>query len=278
LQTRFRILPQSHGIYRFLDAAFPSVEVVEQVIDTNTMPFDDYLACRRFELSVEIFYNDLYLQEVHGLMRGFALPMFDFVERCHAHLEAFPAELRALYTALDCGLRDNLWETRDACLAHFRDPAHLARYVRSEYMTSLGTLKAIALLEQIEPILSIARTAVYEVLAAAGRDNAAIAEYVDELFEYCRLRRQRPFESDLEPHGTFRFAFDRIREHDFRVDPGEFRLAHPRTMRFWHDEAQSRDIRILCAEARNPAQRARSFIYPRVDPGVNPYLRRAQFY
>jgi hypothetical protein len=66
-------------------------------------------------------------------------------------------------------------------------------------------------------------------------------------------------------------------EKGFRVDPSEFRLEKPRAMRFWHDAEQARDIQALCAAVSNPALRARSFIYPRTDPGVNPYLRRSGF-
>jgi len=39
----------------------------------------------------------------------------------------------------------------------------------------------------------------------------------------------------------------------------------------------ARDIKKLCAEIANPIYRARSFIYPTTDPGVNPYLRRSAF-
>jgi len=48
-------------------------------------------------------------------------------------------------------------------------------------------------------------------------------------------------------------------------------------MRFWHDERQAHGIRALCAAVTNPVVRARSFIYPQTDPGVNPYLRRSAF-
>ena len=58
------------------------------------MSFADYLACKRFELSVEIFYNDRYLEEIHGLARSLGLPMFEFVERCHAQFDRFPDGLR----------------------------------------------------------------------------------------------------------------------------------------------------------------------------------------
>ncbi len=277
LDTRFRVLPQCHGSYRFTGAPFPSVEVTEIVIATNTMSFAEYLSCKRFELSVEIFYNDIYLEEIHGLTRALGLSMFDFVERCHAQFGSFPAELQAVYAALEEGVRSYLFDSREACLDYFRDPANLERYALEEYKNSLGTLKAIALLEHIEPILGVSRQALWECIAAADRGCSSLAEYVDELIEYSRLRRRRILDSELEPEGTFRFAFDRIMAREFRVDPSEFRLQQPKKMRFWHDEAQARDIRALCAEVSNPVLRARSFIYPQTDPGVNPYLRRSRF-
>jgi hypothetical protein len=182
-----------------------------------------------------------------------------------------------LYDALDHGVRDNLFETRDACLRHFRDPARLQEYAHDEYKNSLGTLKAMALLEHIEPLLGVAGAALWQCVKQSGASNTALAEYIVELIEYARLRRQRILDPTLEPEGMFRFAFDRIHEHEFRVHPAQFRLSRPRRMRFWHDERQAHDIRTLCAEVSNPALRARSFIYPQSDPGVNPYLRRSEF-
>ena len=277
LQTRFRVLPQSHGTYRFIGPVFPSVEVVELVIATKSMSFDTYVACKRFELTVEIFYNAGYLQEVHGLARALGLSMFEFVERCHAQVATFPDELTALYAALEHGVREPLWDSREACLEHFRNPAHLQRYAEVEYKSSLGTLKAIALLEHIEPLLAVARVALWECIVAAGLDRPSLAEFVAEVIEYSKLRRQRILDTELQPEGTFRFAFDQIVEREFRVDPNDFRLQHPKKMRFWHDEAQARDIRALCTAVPNPVLRARSFIYPQTDPGVNPYLRRSGF-
>ncbi len=277
IETRFRVLPLCHGTHSFLGRSFPSVEIAELVVATDSMTFEDYLACKRFELSTEIFYCDLYLEEIHGLLKALDLSIFEFVERCHRQLPDFPAELAALYDALDHGVSDNLWETRDACLAHFREPGNLERYAREEYKNSLGTLKAIALLDHIEPLLGIARTAVMECIVAAGRDAEGLADYVDELVEYSRLRRSSALDTTHEPEGLFRFAFDRIRDEEFRVGPAEFRLAAPRRMRFRHDAGQAHQIHALCASSSNPVLRARSFIYPVTDPGVNPYLRRAEF-
>ncbi len=277
IETRFRVLPTCYGNYTFLGETFPSVEIAELVVATNSMNFADYLHCKRFELSVEIFYNDIYLEEIHGLARALNLPMFTFVERCHAQFDSFPAELKEVYSALEHGVCDNLFDSRDACLEHFRDPDHLLRYAREEYKNSLGALKAIALVEHIEPLLVIARRAFWECMEAAGLGQPSLAEYLDELIEYSRLRRRQILDIEVEPEGTFQFAFDQIGERAFRVDPRDFRLRQPQRMRFWHDEAQARDLRRLRSDVSNPILRARSFIYPATDPGVNPYLRHARF-
>jgi hypothetical protein len=203
--------------------------------------------------------------------------MFDFVERCDAHVHDTGGDLAALYDELEHGVRDNLFDSRDACLAHYRDPANLERYAREEYKNSLGTLKAIALLDHIEPVLAIAGTALRECIAAAGLETPSLRDYVHDLIEYSRLRRRSILDSSVETEGTFRFAFDRIHEQGFRVAPEAFRLERERRMRFWHDADQTRDIQRLCAEIANPVYRARSFIYPTTDPGVNPYLRRSAF-
>jgi radical SAM superfamily enzyme YgiQ (UPF0313 family) len=277
MQTRFRVLPLCHGTYHFLGRPFPSVEIAEMVIATDAMSFDAYLFCKRFELSVEIFYNDIYLEEIHGLVRALGLSMFELVERCHARIDSAPPGLQAIYQSLAHGVRDNLFESRAACLAHFGDPAHLEAYAREEYKNSLGILKAVALLEQIDPILAIARAALRDVIHAAGVRRPGLAELVDELIEYSRLRRQDILDPGVAPEGTFRFAFDRLMERSFQGEPESFRLPSPRRMRFRHDDAQARDIRALVADISNPVLRARSFIYPPTDPGVNPYLRRAEF-
>jgi radical SAM superfamily enzyme YgiQ (UPF0313 family) len=277
IETRFRIMPLCHGTHRFRGETFPSIEPTELVIGTRSMPFVDYLAAKQFELSVEIFYNDVYLEEVHGLVRALGLSMFEFVERCHEQFERYPEALKELYAALRSGVTDNLWESRDECLAHYRDAAHLEQYAREEYKNSLGALKAVALLDHIEAILHVAEQALLGCLEAARLRRGDLVAYVRELMEYSSLRRRHIFDSDHEPEGTFTYAFDRIMEREFRVDPTEFRLESARRMRFWHDEVQARDIAELCAEVGNPVLRARSFIYPQTDPGVNPYLRRSRF-
>lgn len=278
LETRFRVLPQCHGTYRFGEDGFPVAEVVEIVVATYSMSAAELLDAKCFELSVEIFYNDVYLEEIHGLARALGLSMFRFVELCHAQRQRFPQGLSSIYRALVEGFTRDHWTERDACEAHHRDAQRLAAYARTEFESSLGTLKALALLEHIEPVLEAARAALLQAIEGSAADRPVVRDYIDELIRYCTLRRRGLLDAATQPEGDFAFAFDEIMQRDFVVDPERFRLARPRRMRFWHDERQAADIRALCDRASSPLSRARGFIYPATDPGVNPYLRRCAFH
>ena len=277
LDARHRVLPQCHGTYEFAGERFPSAEIVEYVLGSSSMSFDEFVATKKFELSVEIFYGDEYLEEVHGLSRALGLSMFDFVERCHARLDEFPADLARHYDALERGVTAHLWHDGDACREHYSDPERLAAYAAVEYEQSLGTLKAMALVESIDSVLEIAHAAAWECIVAAGRATPALRDYVDELFAYSRLRRHRVLEPSLELAGEFRFDFSAIDQRRYEVEPDGFRLETPGTMKFWHDETQAAAIRSLCEAHEHPAVRARDFVYPKTDPGLNPYIRRSTF-
>src|SRR6185295_13715384 len=121
-------------------------------------------------------------------------------------LETFPTGLRALYAAIEEGVRGDLWDSRDACLEHYRAPGRLEAYAERAYKNSIASLKAMALLEHIDPVLAIVRRATSECAGAAGIDPASLEEYLDDLVEFCRLRRRNLLDHrGDEGEGTFRF-------------------------------------------------------------------------
>ena len=78
MKVAFRVLPRCFGIYRFGDEdPLVSAEIEEVCVATKDMPFEDYLECRLFHLTVEIFYNDSMTSELVEFLSLFNISVFD---------------------------------------------------------------------------------------------------------------------------------------------------------------------------------------------------------
>jgi len=94
--TKFRAVTKSFGNYTFNRENFFSVEDEEVVVATSTLPYEDYLECRRLQLSVQLFYNDDLFREVHAFLELLDIPVWDWLYRIHGQLEDLNSGTRAL--------------------------------------------------------------------------------------------------------------------------------------------------------------------------------------
>jgi len=57
LQTKWRIMPRCFGEYTFAGEKFTCAEIEEIVVAQDSMPFEDYVASRELDLTIEIIHN-----------------------------------------------------------------------------------------------------------------------------------------------------------------------------------------------------------------------------
>lgn len=67
-QTRFRPMPRSFGHYTILDKTFFVSESEEIVIQTNTLPYEDYTFCRKAGLLIDVIHNGFVFRECQRLL------------------------------------------------------------------------------------------------------------------------------------------------------------------------------------------------------------------
>lgn len=113
LKTKFRILPRCFSHYHVKDTSIPVAEIVEMAIENNKMSFEDYLYCKQFQLSIELFYNDNYFLEIFGLLKNLKLSVFEFIKYCHELLPEYPEDLKNLYSGLVETVKNELWDSRE---------------------------------------------------------------------------------------------------------------------------------------------------------------------
>jgi radical SAM superfamily enzyme YgiQ (UPF0313 family) len=258
-----RPLPYSSGEYRFGGERFTSEEIVDGVVETDAMPFEDYVACRTFGLSVEIFYNDGYFSEVQGLLRHLGLSMFDFVERCHALAVSTDTPLAPFYAGLEEAVRSEGDDER-------RDAADSRRWRPA---ASLGVLKGLAINEHTVQVHELA-DAVLNAMLAPAPQNAGLREYAQQLLRFSLLRKERLIDERGERRGRFDFDFARIAEQGFACDPVSARLPAPMEFRFWHTPEQRSELDSIAEQYADPVQRGLMLAFPRLAQHVTPMFRQ----
>jgi predicted DNA-binding protein YlxM (UPF0122 family) len=276
-KTKFRILPRCFGVYRFGDLSYPSAEIVEMVVEQDSMSFQDYLYCKEFELSVELFYNDHYLEEIRGLLEHLGLSMFDFIKACHELLPTFPDDLKALYAGLRNAVREELWDSRESVENFVQDRDKLGQYERDEHKNSLATNRAIGVMTCAKSLHQVAHRAVHNYLRQEGIDDPMLDEYIGEALRFSLFRKDDLLRTSDTLTATFGFDFPKLKERDFVGDPSQFRLAEPRQLRFWHDGKRAREIRDLYEVYDDPILGMRNVLYHSMNAPTSAYFRSFEY-
>ena len=74
LRTKFRVIPECDGVYSVRHYTARVTETEQVICSTSTMPFDEYLECRKFNLVVMIFHNTRLLRPLYMYMDHANIP------------------------------------------------------------------------------------------------------------------------------------------------------------------------------------------------------------
>jgi radical SAM superfamily enzyme YgiQ (UPF0313 family) len=178
LETKFRIVARNLGNY----AGEPVIETEEMVCQTPGIAFDDYLDLRVFHLLLTIFYYEDNVEEAFQYGRSKGIKPFDVITVMHGMLDQAPRAFRKVIDDFVQESRDELFDTREACLEWAR--AHFDRLVSGELggnllskYSMLGRFFAThASLDFLEAALAVAAAA-----PERSRDRAELRAVMDYL-------------------------------------------------------------------------------------------------
>lgn len=234
-QTKFRIVPRCFGAYRFGDQVLLSAEPEEVAVGSNTMSFDDYLECRKFALTMGLFYQDRILYELYGFLKINGIQPSAFLRTLHGRVETFSGGIRDLYQSFNDATRDELWDNRADLVAFVKsDASVIQKYVTGELGNNVVFRhRALALLHLVDEIHDVAFAVAEELLQARDAVAAAgHAPYLAELKRYSAMRKRDLFSAPVEYRGAFAYDFRRLVDQEFaewpvRLDaPAEIVFAH----------------------------------------------------
>ena len=207
LKTMWRIMPRCFGRYPFGQEEFASAEIEEIVIAQDSLSFEDYIECREFDLTVELFHNANIFRELFGLCGVMGVEWFSLLESVHRRRREY---LEELYDTFREDTVKPLWQSRDEALAFAR--SNLDLYLTEQLGTNeLFNAKAVAFFTLQEQL----HDCIYE---EAAQLLPNYREYLDQAKDFS-LKRKANLLEGRDDTGHYTYDFPALVESDFTDDP-----------------------------------------------------------
>ncbi|HAW50649.1 TPA: hypothetical protein DCX16_06850 [bacterium] len=277
IKTKFRILPRCFGFYRFGNSFYSSAEIGEMVIETDIMSFENYLYCKSFQLSVELFYNDHYFVELEGLIRCLGLSVFEFIKDCH-NLVNFQEDLKLLYTGLVREVDRELHDKREILEEFITSKEWMDEYAKEEYKNSLATCRAIGILKYSRLVHNVASQALHNYILRNGFDDQELKLYIDQLVRFSLLRKVDILDVNSKLVDEFRYDFKKISQENFLQLPSKFRLLKKQKIEFYFEnEIQEKITKLYQEYDDNPILGMRNILYYSPTADLHQYFRSFKY-
>jgi len=243
MDVRYRIFPRCFGSYQLFGKTFNIAEIEEVCVANSTLPFEDYLECRRLNLFVAIFYNDSIFSGLLKLFRSLKISIFDWILLL---LEKSP------YSSLDEIIQDfleatrnELWLSRTDLENFYRSPENIQRYINGELgKNNLFYFRTLAITQHINTLKSLAKDSALVMLQKAGHNSPELDGFLEELLEYHSMRIRDVFvDSNSELIAKFHYDFLMFENDATAVDFSDVHSEIPYVYHFSHSDEQKNLIR-----------------------------------
>lgn len=240
MKTMHRIMPRSFGRYSIGEHEFVAVESEEILIEHSSLPFEDYVACREMDLTVEILHNGRIFTEVQGVCAAFGLSWFDLIMRFFEGRQEHSEEIARMYEDFRRGTTERLWPSESDLVSYVSDQIE-EMLVDERGTNEMSTGKATAFFVLFEQINHVLFSLLREVLEENGALSESVADYLEDLERYSFLRKSDLLVTDTDVVETFSFDLPRLEGAAFEARPDEIRLPSETRYSITHDERQ-RDL------------------------------------
>ncbi len=217
--TKYRVLPRCFGTYRFRNQKFPIAEIEEICVAHSSMSYEDYQACRKFDLTVEIFNNDSILADLMHFLRINNIKRSEFILKIHELSLKHPT-FSKFYDEFNKEEKNNLSDDPKILEEFTKKPGIIQRYLDGEYGTSeLYKYRAIAIFHHIKELHQIAYDAAKFLLKEKNVLDKKVENYLSELFDFSILRKNDFLNTTIKRSKVFHYDFKKLMDSHFDMNP-----------------------------------------------------------
>jgi hypothetical protein len=237
--NRYRVLPRCFGNYTIYGETVPVAEIEEIVIANNTMPYEDYQACRDLHLTVEIFHNDSIFNDLVKFLLLNGISRTDFIAEVHKKIVDGDNAITKLYSQFREEEIKNLSENISELEEFIKEPDVIDKYIDGEYGTNeLYKYRAISIFNNIEILHNITYEVAESLLAEKKLLSEDVIKYLNELFEFSMMRKCDLLDTEQLHEQMFHFDFVKLIESNFSIDPFEVIRPEGVKIQLYHSKEQ----------------------------------------
>ena len=239
LDTRWRVLPRCFGLYEILGRSVAIAEVEEICVASETLSFDDYLACRALSLTVELFHNSGAFYELTGLLGHFGIMRSEFLRAADAQARMPNSPIADIY---DDYLKDNvikLQETRESLVDFVNKADVVEKHMAGELGSSeLYKARAVAHFWRQADLHQVAFAATAVLLSEHGRWDDDISTYLSDLKSLSLTRKQMLHDTEQRSEFSSCFDFPALEALGYRADPRDHVRPEQSQLKIAHNSEQ----------------------------------------
>jgi radical SAM superfamily enzyme YgiQ (UPF0313 family) len=242
MEIRYRVLPRCFGFYDVCGERIQAAEIEEVCVATETLPYQDYLECRKLHLMISIFYNDGVFGGLLKVLRQSGVSVFRWLELLHdAVVEGPLGELIAEFEQATC---EELWLDRREVEVFIQQPGVIERYIVGELgLNLLFTYKSIAMTRHIQALRDLARRTIRQAIDETHPEFKEFGTFIDDILMFDACRMANLFDHAQAPVcAVFRYDIPRYISAPIGADLTAFEFDEPRTIKFELDETQRATI------------------------------------
>jgi len=237
MKTRYRLVPRCYGHYSVLGQQISCGEIEEIVVQNSTLSYSDYLAARKMNLIVNVFYNDGVFLDLLKYFNLRKLPIWEWLSIIY-HDYAEYSQFGEFTSRFVAETEGELWGTLDELTEFCGSPTNIQNVIDGEIGGNLMyKYKGLSMTQYLDAAAEVARLASAELLRRHGMEEDV--QFAGEIVRFNYLRMRNIFVDNPETYHES-FTYDIL---DFSADSNPvsielYRLPEPQRFTFVFSEEQ----------------------------------------
>lgn len=222
MQTRFRVMPNTVVPYTLFGETFYTPEIDEICVANSTLSFDDYIDCRLFDLTVELFYNNAIFEELYKYLSRSGLSISELIRNIHTAFCRNDGPLRKIKEDFIEETR-KLWLSSEELEDQLKDQTIVDQFEKGEIgLNEQVIFRTRAVFHHLEELHHLAFDEAKKLMVENGVLDSNARRYLSELLEISLMRKMDVLSFDNSSKKMFHFDFVQLEAQKFKASPEEY--------------------------------------------------------